>query len=1126
MNNMSVNPNIAQRQAADPSVSVWVAASAGSGKTRVLSNRVLNLLLGGTDASKILCLTFTKAAAAEMENRIAGRLSRWVSLSDAELTEEINDLGGYAPDDKIKKRARQLFAKMLDTKGGMKIMTIHSFCQTLLKRFPTEAGVIPNFKGIDESDAKILLSSAIEKCLNAQDLRACTDTLSLYMSGDEISSALMGMDKDRAKLEKTLSHYGSVDNICNEIYRRFDINENDTEESLAQSFVNIPDENKLKFLAESMTAGGEKAKKSAESILAFLSLPKEKRLETLDDYKLAFLKKDGTYRKVLTKATESLTPLFNEEYERIYELLQKQKSVKLVRGAIAFLRLSFGVFACYAKEKSLRGYLDFTDLILKARELLQAGTPWVLYKLDGGISHILVDEAQDTNPEQWDIINALTDEFFAGYGASNENRTVFAVGDKKQSIFSFQGANPDKFNANKERFSSALNALGDKLHIIPLQVSFRSAQSVLDLVNMVLSNPEASCGVIDEDESCEHISYRKGQAGRVEIWPLEPVEETDEEDPFQPPIDNHPHQSAQDRLASKIAAKIKNMLTADKLESENRKIVPSDIMILVRHRGSFFEKMVRALKELQIPVTGVDRMVISDQLACMDLIALGNFLCLPEDDLNLACLLKSPLCGFTEEELFTIAAERGNKSLWKSLIAKSEEEGMSGSKYAQTAEFLQDLQDKTDWLIPSALYGFVLGAKKGKRAILQRLGYDAEDAIDEFYNLVLDFEKSNIPSLQGFLLWLKQRDVEIKRDLEQGGLNAVRITTVHGSKGLEAPIVFLPDTISMPSMNDRLFWLGGSDAYIPFWTVKTGLVTADALEARETAKAKQIAEYKRLLYVALTRPRDRLYITGWENRKIKQKNKEETNKNKKAGEYWYNLILSSVPPEYKLQIDEGEKIVLFNPQEAACEKAKLLTENKKSEIPEWANKAPAEEPIPPKPLSPSRFAEAEETPSYPSPMDDARQKAVAKGNIVHKLLEILPDIKPELRAEKANKWLQKTAADFTEDERLDMVNKVTEIMDNPKFKEFFGDKSKAEVSIIGLIDDKSFSGKIDRLAVLNDKVVVIDYKTGKPSTSYADIPPAYKEQMRIYKQLLEKVFSDKKIETFLLWTENTSLMEV
>jgi len=669
----NLNPNTAQRKAANPAKSVWVAASAGSGKTRVLSNRVLNLLLGGTEPSKILCLTFTKAAAAEMENRIAARLSRWVSLSDEELTDEINDLGGYPADEEVKKRARQLFASMLDTKGGMKIMTIHSFCQTLLKRFPTEAGVLPNFKGIDESDAKVLLSSVVEKCLNAENLRDVNDILSLYMTEDKISETLLGMDKDRAKLEKTLAFYGSVDNICNDIYRRFDLTKDDTEKSVLAEMLNVNEDN-IRHLAERLMEGGKHAKDAAEKMLVFLTIPKEQRTyDDLKEYMVAFYTTEGGIRKAVPKAMQSeLGDTFNDEAER----LQKLNRMKLVLGATAFLRLAFAVFAQYAKEKNLRGWLDFTDLILKAKNLLQQGTPWVLYKLDGGISHILVDEAQDTNPEQWDIVNALTEEFFAGEGASNEKRTVFAVGDKKQSIFSFQGASPDKFNANKDYFASALSALGDELQVVPLQVSFRSSQAVLDLVNMVLNNPRAAEGVVDEGENCEHISYRKGQAGLVEVWDLEKVEDSDEEDPLQPPIDNRSYQSAQDRLATKIAAKIQDLLTKDNLTSENRNIIPADIMILVRRRGSFFEKMVRALKELQIPVTGVDRMVISEQLACMDLIALGNFLCLPEDDLNLACLLKSPLCGFTEDELFAVAAERGQKSLWNSLIDKSRQEAV------------------------------------------------------------------------------------------------------------------------------------------------------------------------------------------------------------------------------------------------------------------------------------------------------------------------------------------------------------------------------------------------------------------------------------------------------------------
>lgn len=1114
-----VNPNVNQAAAANPCKSVWVSASAGSGKTRVLSNRVLNLLLGGTEASKILCLTFTKAAAAEMENRIADRLSSWVSMSDEDLSREISELGTYTADDVIRKRARQLFAKMLDAKGGMKIMTIHSFCQTLLKRFPIEAGVFPNFKGVDDAESKILLTSSIDKCLNAESIRQDVDTLSLYMTVKDISSAILSMDKDRAKIERCLAYYGSIEGVHAQICKFFSIDKDETADHLFSRIAEIPDESAIRFLAVGLEQGGVKGRNSADKILSFLEKRPEDREPFISDYISAFLTKEGTVREkvVLKSQPDRLLFVFTEEGERIKSLLEQRDKVILTEAALAFLRIFVEVFALYRKEKDLRGWLDFTDLILKAKALLQGGVPWVLYKLDGGISHILIDEAQDTNPEQWDIINALTEEFFVGQGMSDEKRTIFAVGDMKQSIFSFQGANPEKFSANKDKFSKALLQVGDKLQTIPLQVSFRSSQAVLDLVNKVLANPEASDGIISPGEDSIHISYRAGQSGLVEIWPLVKAEDGDESDAFLPPIDNRPRQSSQDRLACKIADKIKCMLSEDILESENRRITASDIMILVRHRGSFFEKMVRALKERQIPVTGVDRMVISQQLACMDLISLGNFLCLPEDDLNLACLLKSPLYGFTEEELFAIAANRGSESLWNSLIHQSEQEGMSHSKYAEAVQSLQHLQDISDWVLPSFLYGTVLGAGGGKKALIKRLGYEAEDAIDEFFNLILDFEKSNTPSLQNFLLWLAQRDIEIKRDLEQGDVNAVRITTVHASKGLEAPIVFIPDTRGVPQARDKLLWLDEEAEYkqVPFWSAKKAKVDKHIQTFKDVMKSKQLAEYRRLLYVALTRPRDRLYIAGW-----------ETKKNATKGN-WYELIVSSLPQECEHDLQAGNIVTISNPQTASFEKNKLRKEEQNfTLLPNWARTKPKPESVPPKPLSPSRFLEAEEAASYPSPMNLARQKAVIKGNVVHKLLEILPEVKGTDYLQEIQSVLQEYGTDLSEEEREEVSSQVLNVIGNEQFRRFFGENSKAEVSIIGMVNGKSFSGKVDRLSVFDDEIIAIDYKTGKPCLTPDTVPKAYKEQVGIYKQILQQIFAGKKIRTFLLWVETVNLMEI
>lgn len=1115
-----LNPDICQQQAANPACSVWVCASAGSGKTKVLSDRVLNLLLLPCNPSQILCLTFTNAAAAQMRNKIAKRLGDWVGMDEAKLKQEIYKLQGKAASSDQLALARQLFAKTLDATGGMKIMTIHAFCGRLLKMFPIEAGVIPAFKGIDDTDAKLLLGQVIEEAVKSPALRPDVELISLYIEQNDFAKALLDAGKDRAKFAKAIAKYGSVEGITANIYARFGIQQNETAQTVLDEILKVPTK-PLKDILPVLERGGKIANDSKDAIADFLSLTdKNDLLKALPSYIKAFLTDNGTMRtRIVTDKNADKLQAFVQEADRLAFLEEKRKKIIFLQGCTAFLRIVFATLEQYQKAKDLRGWLDYNDLILRTKNLLEDnGAAWVLYKLDGGVSHILVDEAQDTNPEQWDIINALSSEFFAGDTARQDNRTIFAVGDGKQSIFSFQGANPEKFTLNRQRFKQAAEAIGQTFKTVPLQTSFRSTKAVLSVVEQVLSYDEAAKGVINDKSEATHISYRSKAAGRVEIWPLTPFEAKEETDLSHSPNGTDNAKSPQDKLAGKIADKIKEMLaTGEILESENRPIRPSDIMILLRQRKAFFEKLVRALKERQVPVTGVDRMHITEQIAVMDLLALGNFLCLPDDDLNLACVLKSPLCNLTEEELFTLCVGRGSQSLWTSLCNKAEEEGQAASSFAKVTDYLKELLGKTDWLMPSALYGYILGAKGGRNAILKRLGLDADDALTEFMNLVLDYEKDNVPSLQNFLIWITKRDIEIKRDLEQGDIDAVRIATVHGSKGLEAPVIFLPDTIGTPAFKDKLFWL--DDDTVPLWLPETKLLTEPLSSQKEQSKEKTADEFRRLLYVALTRARDRLYIAGWQPKKVSKLN-------------WYDLITSAIDTaNAEIKQDENGEVLVFScPQTGDFEQSKsnVLTNQNLTSLPDWVFTPASPEPIPPKPLSPSHFSETEDNNAQLFPVDAARTAAMQKGNCIHKLLEILPQITDKDEQEKAAAlYIAATLPDLSDTDKALLVKQVSDIINNARFKDFFGKDSQGEVAITGMVEGKVFSGQIDRLCVLPDEVIVIDYKTNyNPPKDKKDVPLPYIKQLGIYKSLLEQLFKDKKVRTFLLWTQTSDFMEI
>ena len=1119
-----VDPNINQRAAANPKYSVWVTASAGTGKTKVLSDRVLNLLLLGCPPEKILCLTFTKAAAAQMENRIALRLAKWVSESDDELKDEIFRLTAVQPSDKNIARARRLFASVLEAKGGMKILTIHSFCQSLLKSFPLEAGVSPNFEVMDEGDAKELMDKVITEAIYDKKLRDDLGIISLYVNEDKLIADLKSLDTDRAKFDDAVARFGSLDGLIKAMYQRYGIKPSDSEEQVISEICQVPTcaKNILEIL---LAEDGVKAKKAAEELACFLSLSDEEKLKNYKRYECVFLgKTTGTIKPENVYKEDPV----KSEAERVFALEEKRKTVVSLAALKAFLRIADAVLSQYKKRKNAKGLLDYSDLVLKAKELLFKGgaAAWVLYKLDGGIEHILVDEAQDTSAEQWDIVRALSDEFFAGEGASPFERTIFAVGDKKQSIFSFQGANPAKFALNKNYFEGQLERVGKKLKTVPLSVSFRSTDAVLSLVNNLLLNPKIKDGVIDENEDMKHIAFREEAGGRVELWPSVKAEADDSPEPWLPPIDRVKTKSAQDRLAAKIADKILSMIKADVLESEGRKIEPQDIMILLRKRGSFFEKLVRELKARSVPVTGIDKMKIKEQIAVMDLVALGDFLLLPEDDLNLAGLLKSPLFGFDEDEIYDVCFGRKNATVWDRLRAKAKSKD-GKEKYAKTEKTLTELLDMADKVLPSQLFGYVLGALKGRWKIIKRLGLDADDALAEFINLALDFEKDNTPSLQGFLAWLKARDVEVKRDLEQGDVKAVRITTVHSSKGLEAPIIFLPDTKALSGgRQNKLYWINDEKGEFPLWFASSGELPFLMKDEKEAAKAEAEKESKRLLYVAITRPQDRLYITAWDDRKSGKSNGDDENKKQNRKDSWYDLISESFDKTKSFEDADGKVFFISSPQKTAVKNGNIREEKARASLPLWVSEKAKEEPLPLKPLAPSKIG-IEDDAIAPSPFITARSGAIQKGKIIHKLLQFLPDVPFDKRAEIIKKYLDLNAAEWNKTERENVAKEVMNVLSDERLKCFLGKGSKAEVPIIGMLGDKAFSGQVDRLWIGEKEVVIIDYKTNQNVPSnVGDVPKLYKKQLSVYKELLAKLFVKKSVKAYILWTQNLSLMEI
>lgn len=1156
------DPDALQRRAAEPGACVWVAASAGSGKTKVLTDRVLRLLLpregetDGTAPERILCLTFTKAGAAEMAVRIQKALARWAVMGEFDLHDDMKKLLGRPPTAPETEAARRLFARVIDAPGGLKILTLHSFCQSVLGRFPVEAGIAPHFKTADERSIKPMQQRALEAVLaeGARNpdlpLAAAIEALSHEKGEEDLTALLQHLMAERSRLRFMLRHYRDLAGIESALAEALGVRAGETPDSaLAQCCADPSrDEGGLRALLQAITDHGTATlQDKALPVQQFLEAGAANRPGLWPGYVNFFLTKGEPRKKILVKAVidamHGADEIVQQEAQRILDLQARLKSVRCLNRTHHLLVLGLAVLDRYTAEKAARGVLDYDDLILHTLDLLSGddrGTAraWVRYKLDRGIDHILVDEAQDTNPEQWDIVHALAEEFFSGESTRPAGaRSIFAVGDEKQSIFGFQRAAPEKFRAAEDFYRAQSEQAGMRFDPVAMQISFRSVAPVLALTDSVFSQNSPDALGLPPGTAVQHISHRAGQAGRVELWPLIETAPPAPPEPWAPPVDIVAAAGPQSRLARDIAERIRGWIDHEILESKGRKIRPGDIMILVKSRAGLVEHLVRALKNRDIPVSGIDRMVLSTQIAVQDLMAAARFALQQEDDLSLAALLKSPLVGLGEEDLFKVAVGRSG-SLWASV-----RDGLD----AEIAAWLSALIVRGGTVHPYEFFSHILHhpcpadrSGSGMRAMMARLGADALDPLQEFLNATLEFEGENIPALQSFLHWQDQGESEIKREMESGA-DCVRIMTVHASKGLQAPIVILPDTVHGPSAiarverGERILWATHRDLPLPLWSPRGEEDCPAYTRALIQKKDKLAQEYRRLLYVALTRAEDRLYIGGC---RVRKANKDGSIPDIADG-CWYKLARDGFK---RLENEPGFESFIADPDNdipgfrLSCPQSVAV---KSDDIPasapviagdvqddwSWMDQTPPDEENPPRPLNPSRPAEAE--PAARSPLDVVQDDGLRfrRGNLTHALLQLLPGIDPARRGAAARDWL---ARQGISDSLCDGIyNEVFAILDHPDFAPLFGPGSMAEVPITGLVNGRLVSGQIDRLLITDDCITIVDYKTNRPPpTDPADIPALYRSQMKAYADTLAVLYPGRVIRTYLLWTDGAAMVEI
>ena len=1067
---MVVDPNKAQKLAADPKLSVKVTANAGTGKTRVLTNRVLRLLLQGEHAGKILCLTYTKAAAAEMVDRISKQLQKWVKISDAELIEDIKNLTGEAPDDKLIMRARTLFSRTLESTPPPRIQTIHSFCQDVLKRFPLETKLPPYFEVVDDMMSKKLLEEAEHKIMMDIDNEAINyfGREASHFKFKEITKAVIS---NRNKIKEIVANHQGVASFFNRVCDEFGILPDDTKESVIADYFNDV-QGRKSFVNNFITA--LKSSKNQNDVTRGVALEEAYKQSHIDSLFDICLTKKGEPRAisgVMTQKTpdfESLKESVIREQQSVFTVYEKLKKIDNAEFIKNIIKLAADFIKLYDDTKSDKAVLDYDDLISRTNQLLtkETSSAWVLFKLDGGINHILIDEAQDTSPEQWQIIKALTEDFFSGESAQENERTVFIVGDEKQSIYSFQGADPAVLSEVTEYIKDKVLAAQKQWEAVPLNTSFRTVSAVLNFVDKVFADEKNHKSITSSEDEIVHNIFRAGQAGRVEIWPLVEDEEKGNKDVKWPMPDNFgSYRDAASIQAEKIASTIRQWLDDGRiLPSTGKKITPANILILLRSRDKLADLLIKYLKRKNIPVSGSDRLKIAEHIAIQDLLALTNFVLLPHEDFYLACVLKSPLFGVSEDELFELAYRRDKTSLYERI--------KHNPKFVGLAEDLKHLLNKADYLSIYEFYSHILDTLGGRKKFIARLGAEVNEVLDEFIQLCFNYEASNTSSLQGFLDWVTKNEIQIKRDMEKPD-GEVQVMTVHGSKGLEREIVILADANSKPKFEINIVF---DDKEKLFYYRKSSEESFAQINAIvEDEKIKAYDEYLRLLYVAMTRARDELYIGGLEK-------KNQSN----VGKSWYEILSAAI----------GENKVIETVQEVAVEVKE--DERKRADVEKlptyFANQVPNEKEL---------------TSEVKLPKMEFDKGSIARGKKIHKILEYLT-------TDNAEKILANIDAEIAEKAKALLVNQQT--------ARFFMANAIAELPIIGNIDGKPLSARIDRLLVTESEVWVVDFKTNKTPPDI--VPVSYTRQLEEYSKLISMKYPDKKVRAAILWVENAQLTEV
>ena len=1099
----------AQKAASEPESQIWLSASAGTGKTHVLTARVLRLLLNDAPPETVLCLTFTKAGAAEMAERIQARLAAWVRMADADLRKELAALD-EPYDEQAVRKARRLFARVLDAPGGgLRIQTIHAFCQTLLAAFPTEAGLAPGFQPLEgRAEAALARATLAEMLVDAErggDLGLIDDVQKLSRRlGEEKAERYLSLC---ARAPDALAALGPRQGIEARVRTALEVPLGDIEAAIEAACADDRfDCGLLRRIVDANRSWGAKTGLDhAELGGSFLAADPRARTAMLEALIGIARTKSGDPRSFTAKLLDC-DPSHDTNCaalaEAIDELLGLRRRAELSALLAAGLRAGQAYAAAYSAAKRAQGAVDFDDLIRLATQLLQRPGvgAWIRYKLDRRTDHILVDEGQDTNARQWAIVRALAEEFFVEEPVrERRERTIFAVGDFKQAIFGFQGTDPIFFAAARKRFAEAAEESGRTLQRLSLDRSFRSTRTVLALVDRLIEQIGTErLGLLDAAEP--HRSARGDLPGVVTLW--KPVSLDTEAAPEDEGEEGWIDDAARD-FATRLARQVRDWLREPLwLAGRGRALRPEDVLILVRKRGDLASLIVARLHAEGVPVAGVDRLRLDAPLAVRDLMAAIRFVLQPDDDLNLASLLVSPLFGLSQDDLYQLAFRRGG-SLWQAVADHPAAAGLrhllARADFTSPYQFLEDL---------------LSGPLDGRRKLMRRLGREARDPIEELLNAALAFEAEATPTLQLFLDWFDRDEVEVTRD-PSAPLDAVRVMTVHGAKGLQAPLVILADATGDPdsSRTGTIDWQIEAEAdTLPVFRPRKAELAGSLADALARVEKREREEHWRLLYVAVTRAEEQLVIGGSLGPRAK---------GQPPAESWYSALdaaLTSLGADEVADLRWGAaRIFAGGRDEGARRRVPAARTAPESLLPPWLHRPAPAESRPPRPLAPSSLGEDRVADPPPGP---ALLAAARRGRLLHALFERLPALPPDSRMVVGDRWLENSGGVDDAAERAGLLRDVCAVIADPAHAAVFAGDALTEAPIAAVLPDgQVIAGTVDRLLVERDRVLLVDFKTGRRAPAgLAQVPDHHLRQMSAYAAALAVIFPGSRIEAALLYT--------